>query len=228
MPDSDFADPCQRVFIVEDDPSTRSSLAHSVQQAEGLTLGGTAGSLAEALEILGTCVPDLVLLDLRLPDGIAHPFIEHVSQTMPAVKVLVITVLGDETNVVRAIELGACGYLLKQDALRDVEHALQRVLDNESPLSPAVARHLLKKLQAQASSDIRRATDSATASTLTAREHQMLEALAQGYSYQEVADKYALSFHTVAHYVKSLYQKLEVNSRGAAVAKGVRSGLVQV
>lgn len=213
-----------RVIVVEDDAPTLEALCASVKQNSKLQLIAEASNFTSAKAQLTSQPCDLVLLDLVLGNDSALPLITLSQNLSPPPKVLVISVLGDESSVIQAIELGANGYLLKEDAMHNLEEAIARVLSDEAPISPAIARHLLRKLQKLPSQGSLNTFDD----QLSRRELQMLDALAQGFSYQEVAEKYSISYHTVADYVKSLYQKLQVGSRGEAVAKGVRAGIVRI
>ena len=209
-----------RVLVVEDDPTLRAAMCRAVQADAGLVLAGEADSWETAARHLRESSYDVVLLDLDLRGRSALDLIP--SATRQA-RLLVITVLGDETSVLRAIESGASGYLLKDELLDDLTLSIHQVQQGEAPLSAAVARHLLRQVQRRASQPVVDAER-----TLTPREQQVLTAFARGASYKEVAAECDISLHTVRDYVKSLYRKLGVHSRGEAVNKALRERLVEL
>ncbi len=213
-----------RVAIVEDDPLLRDALGRMVELVDGFDLDGSGGSLAEGLELLRRS-PDVLLLDLGLPDGTGLDLIAEASRTASECRVLVLTVFADVRTVVRAIEAGADGYLLKESDVDQVADAIRTVIDGGAPISPAVASHILAR--------VRRPTGPArkTATTqlgLTARETEILQELASGYSVKEVAHRHGISRHTVGDHVKAIYRKLSVNSRGQAVHKAVSAGIIRL
>ena len=123
---------------------------------------------------------------------------------------------------VEAIQAGADGYILKDASPEQLTAAMNSILVGEAPVSPAIARHLLRTINALP----RKNMSGATSALLTSRERDVLEGLAQGMNYKEVARKYGLSHHTVAQYIKTVYRKLEVTSRAEAVIEGVKKGFI--
>lgn len=214
------SDPPTRVLIVEDDPTLRAAMCRAVQADLGLALVGEADSWETAARQLRDASYDVVLLDLDLRGRSA---IDLIPTATRQARLLVITVLGDETSVLRAIESGASGYLLKDELLDDLTVSIHQVQQGEAPLSAAVARHLLRQVQRRATQPV---VDAEWA--LTPREQQVLTAFARGASYKEVAAECDISLHTVRDYVKSLYRKLGVHSRGEAVNKALRERLVDL
>lgn len=211
------------VFVVEDDPATRERLSRAVAQAKGLRLAGTAGTCAEARSKLAVAVPDVLLVDLGLPDGDGAQLIAQVLASHPAVQAMVITVFGDEMHVVRAIEAGATGYLLKDAGFGEIREAIADLLAGGSPISPAVARHVLNRLCARPPTPDKAAQ---AAPHLTPRETEVLQLVAKGCAYTEIAATLALSVNTVGFHVKQIYRKLAVNSRGEAVFEATQMGLL--
>jgi DNA-binding NarL/FixJ family response regulator len=136
---------------------------------------------------------------------------------------MVITVFGDESHVVTAIEAGATGYLLKDSPSERIGQAVLELVGGGSPISPAIARHLLKRF--------RPANPGTTAAValpgLTDREHEVLALLVKGFTYAEIGDLLSISAHTVTSHVKNLYRKLEVRSRAEAVYEALTLGLVK-
>ena len=209
----------------------RTAFSRAVAGNDALQLVDAVGTHADAVRAIAAGAFDVVLLDLDLGGQSAQDLIPVVAESA---RVIVVSVLGDETSVLRAIEHGATGYLLKDEAFDDLATAIAQVMAGESPLSPGVARHLLRRLRkrddtaAVARSTVDAMTDEADDPALTPREHQVLTAFARGASYKEVAAECDISVHTVRDYVKTLYRKLQVHSRGEAVTKALRHGIVQL
>lgn len=208
------------VLVVEDDPAFRNRFCGYVEAAPDLRLGGAAACLAEARRAIEHDVPDVLLTDLGLPDGSGIDLIREVATRHPATGIMVISVFGDEGHVVRSIEAGATGYVLK-DSLPDEFVALVRQLRaGGSPISPMIARHLLRRFRSATPAD--RRSDPG----LTAREAEVLTLVAKGFSFAEVARLLEVSPHTITAHVKKIYEKLAVHSRGEAVYEAGRLGLL--
>jgi DNA-binding NarL/FixJ family response regulator len=138
------------VLLVEDDGATRARLAHAVGQDAGLTLVGAAGSCREARELLARALPDVLLVDLGLPDGSGIELIREVKQRRAATEAMVVTVFGDEAHVVAAIEAGASGYVLKDGSNAYIADSIHALVNGGSPISPVIARHLLRRFRVPA------------------------------------------------------------------------------
>lgn len=205
-----------RVGVIEDDPVLRVGVRQTLAQRREWTLALEAGCLADAAPLPEL---DVLLLDLGLPDGSGLGLIAPVSAT--ACKVIVFTVMGDETTVLRAIELGAAGYLLKQAEPDEMLAAIDEVMAGGAPLTPSVAAHLLARLR-RAEQASRPAAEGLSA--LSEREREVLLALARGYTYGETAELLHISPHTVGDHVKKIYSKLAVRSRAEAVFEAVQAG----
>lgn len=209
-----------RILLVEDDEPTREQLARSIGQASGLELVAAVGTVTEAKVQLRKRMIDLLLCDIGLPDGSGLDVIRSVrdiARSEP--KIMVISVFGDEKSVLAAIEAGAGGYLLKDLDSVQIEKSIQQLLDGQAPISPAIAVHLLKRFKpAEAAAPL--------VENLTQREIDVLKLMARGLSYREAAARLELTYNTVASYVKEVYRKLAVNSRGRAVVEAQRRGLL--
>lgn len=239
-----------RIAIVEDDVILRDWLVAVVGDLPGLSVVAAVGTCAAGralIEAAATDTPiDVLLCDLALPDGTGLDLIALASAK--GIKVLVISIFGDVTNVVRAIEQGAVGYLLKGEREEQVATSIRTVLAGGAPISPAVAGHLLARMRQTAgptpgpaapgssSPGASPASSSSSAAarrgepgvSLTHREVEVLGLLAKGLSYREVADVHGISHHTVADHVKSIYRKLQVNSKSEAVFEAVQNGLLRL
>ena len=213
--------PRARVAIVEDDAILREELARVVTGAEGMDVVGTAETLSAGQTLLASA-PDVLLVDLALPDGNGVDLIAEARTKIPAIKIVVVSIFGDARSVVRAIEAGADGYLLKGADPREAEAAIRSVLEGGAPISPAVASHILARMRE------RTATRAELDAPLTEKEVAVLTDLAKGFRYKEVARLHGISPHTVADHVKSIYRKLAVNSRSEAVFEAVQAGLIKL
>lgn len=212
------------VFVLEDDTRTRESLLLRLEIDPGLSIAGAVGSLAAARDALHELHVDVFLFDLQLPDGNAVQLIEEQQMARPEAPILVISVFGDEDRVIGAIEAGAQGYLLKDDAGEDLVESIRRAVAGESPISPAIARHLIRRFQQppEAPSD-----STAPENPLSEREIEVLRLASKGLTYQETASLLKVSVNTVGTYTRRIYQKLAVSSRAQALFEARQLGLMR-
>ena len=210
------------VLLLEDDPATRERLRGHRGRRPGLELAAAFGELRLALAWLAAHPPPQVLLvDLQLPDGSGIELIRAARRIAPQSESMVISVFGDEGHVVSAIEAGATGYLLKDASADEIVAAIARLRAGESPISSAIARHLLKRFRVADAP-----AGASQVSPLTPRENEVLQLIAKGLSYQRIADTLGMSPHTVTTHIKQIYRKLAVNSRGEAVFEAMQLGLL--
>ena len=207
--------------IVEDEPQTRAALAARLGAVEGYRIVWQADRLATARAALRECAPQVLVVDLGLPDGSGLDLIEEVRVAAPNTAIMVLTVFGDEHKLIRAIERGARGYLLKDEPAIGLVEAIEQLRAGGAPISPAIARYLVARM-----SQVAPAAAPAPESVLTPREIEVLRLSAKGYNHAEVARLLDLSAHTVASYTRRIYEKLEVNSRSEAVFEASRLGLL--
>lgn len=212
------ATPRIRLALVEDDMHVRAGFERALAGVPQWPLVGIADSLATARALPWATI-DLLLLDLGLPDGDGLQLLPRCRHDCP---VLVISALGDEATVVRALEHGAAGYLLKEAEGSELLGAIQAVLDGGAPISPSVAHHLLRRMRRARSEHAVAAH--AGLEELTPREAEVLRVLTRGYSYEEAARLLCISRHTVGQHIKQIYAKLAVNSRSAAVYEAIQAG----
>jgi DNA-binding NarL/FixJ family response regulator len=215
--------PRARVAIVEDDTILREDLVRVVTHAEGLEVAGAGDTLAAGRALVAG-EPDVLLIDLALPDGNGVDLIREARAQWPCIKIIVVSIFGDARSVVRAIEAGADGYLLKGAGEQQAEEAIRSVLAGGAPISPAVASHILTRMRERTASPLGEVLDA----PLTEKETAILTDLAKGFRYKEVARLHGISPHTVADHVKSIYRKLAVNSRSEAVFEAVQAGLIHL
>ena len=214
-----------RVVLLEDDTDTRTFFEACVTAHPLLALTASFATLTEARAWFETNTADVLLTDLSLPDGHGLSLIRDVSQRHPACEILVVSVFGDEKSVLACLEAGAVGYIHKDSRPADVAQVILDVKHGASPISPMIARRLLERLrQAAARPAIPVAPDIDVA--LTVRESEVLELVARGYAYSEIARLQGISMHTVQSHIKHLYAKLAVHSRSEAVFEASRMGLL--
>lgn len=216
------------VALVDDDPAVRLRFKASIEKHPDLHWLGEATCVREGKALaLNTC-PRVLLVDLGLPDGSGMEIIQEISQKQPNTEIMVVSMFGDEGHVVQAIEAGASGYILKDtDDLSLAEHIIQ-LCDGGSPMSPMIARHLLKRMQTAEANNKKKLDDLSAAASLTRREMQLLKLLARGYTYREVAEDLNVSSHTVNSHIKNLYRKLSVKTKNEAVFAATRQGLLDM
>jgi DNA-binding NarL/FixJ family response regulator len=209
------------VLLVEDEEATRHYLAEAIGRHPALDVRASCADLASARAALSTFSPEVLLTDLALPDGDGITLIREIKQRFPECECMVISVFGTESRVLAAIEAGATGYLLKDESNERIGEAIISLLKGGSPMSPAIARHVLDRVHKQpAQGD--------AGISLTVREVEILSGLAKGFTYQELAAQTSISVHTVGTHVKNIYRKLEVCSRSEAVFEAVQRGLIRM
>lgn len=204
-----------RVIIVEDNPEVLQRFTNMIVVSPHFQLVAACDNATDASKAIDNFQAEVLLTDLGLPDGNGLDLIRQAYQTHPDMHIMVISVFGDEKHVVAAIEAGATGYILKDDDLAEVEGAILQMCAGGSPISPAVASHLLKRLRPE--------TDSAN---LTKTELEVLQLIAKGFTAQEVADMKHVSYHTVTSHIKNIYRKLHISTRAEAVQEAIRRRLL--
>ena len=210
------------ILLVEDDEVTRSRLAQAIRTHPELELVGEAGSLEAARAAIARRTPDVLLVDLGLPDGSGVDLIREAKRDNAPTEAMVITVFGDEQHVVAAIEAGATGYILKDGSSRYVADSILELVRGGAPISPAIARHLLRRFREPSPP-----APAPDAPDLTGREREVLGLLVKGFTFAEIGDLLGISAHTVTTHVKHIYGKLEVRSRAEAVYEAMQLGLVE-
>jgi len=212
------------VLVVEDDQHIRKRLTCAVARHPALTVCAESGFHDEGMALLVAHKPDVLLIDLGLPDGDGVNLI-RVANGLGNTESIVVTVFGDETHVMRAIEAGATGYLLKNTGVDDVGESIMEMLNGGAPISPAISRYLLqffrqKKQQVAVQQD--------TLPRLTKRELEILIHISKGLNYEEIAGVLNISYNTVSTHIKRVYRKLHVSSRSEAVYEAEQLGLIRI
>ncbi|WP_342619130.1 response regulator transcription factor [Rhodoferax sp. GW822-FHT02A01] len=226
------------VLIVEDDPETVDFFALSVGKSSQLALAGCANNVAQAKAFLSdpSNRVDVLLTDLGLPDGSGLDVIRFARQQHPECEALVISMFGDDDNVLASIEAGALGYIHKDATPDDIAHTITEMKLGASPISPMIARKVLRRYLHAVQPPVAEATRKCTPDaqkpaddntpSLSPREQGVLDLVARGFSYAEIARLQGVSVHTVQTHIKNLYAKLSVHSKNEAVFEAGRLGLL--
>lgn len=201
-----------KVAIVEDDIRIRESLLGILEGVADFQCWRTYASGEEALEEVPRQPPDVLLMDIKLPNMTGIECVARLKEKLPALPVVMLTVFEDSDNVFKALEAGACGYLVKRTPPADLLEALRQVSTGGAPMTGRIARMVVQSFQRMGLS--KRETEN-----LTQRELEILELLAKGDLCKEIADKLHLSLRTVHTHLKNIYGKLHVRSRTQAVLK---------
>lgn len=200
------------VSIIEDDASARQILANWISHAKGFHCVSKHEIAATALSQLPAEKPAIVLVDINLPGLNGIQCVNRLKPLMPDTQFVMLTVYEDADHIFDALSAGAIGYLLKETNRDELMNALRQVHEGGSPMSGYIARKVVQSFQ-------RPLPDKSAAESLSTRERKVLELLAKGYYYQEIADALQISVHTVNTYIRRIYDKLHVRSRGEAVAR---------
>jgi DNA-binding NarL/FixJ family response regulator len=202
-----------RVLVVDDHEVVRQGLVALLSRREAFQVVGEAGSVAESIEAARRHKPDIVVMDVRLPDGSGIEACREIRAELPATRVIMLTSYPDEEAVLSAIVAGASGYLLKQIRARDLVAALETVGRGGSLLDPAVTEKVLERIRRIATGGV---TDELA--QLTAQERRILMLVAEGKTNKEIAGEIFLSDKTVKNYVSSILSKLNLERRAQAAA----------
>ena len=219
------------VAVVEDDAACREGLALAIGSAPDMRLAWVAATHAQALARLPGAPLDVLLVDQGLPDGSGLDVIAHARRHWPACAPMVCTIFGDEAHVLAAIQAGAMGYLLKDATPETVVQEVRSLHAGGSPINPLVARKLLLHAQrgGAPAADVAEAIEAAAGDelpSLSARELEVLRLVSRGHTLAEVAQALVVSPHTARTFVRRIYAKLQVKSRGEAVRVAAHQGLL--
>ncbi len=206
------------VSIVEDNDKLRATLVKVIDRADGFRCTGDYGSAEDALVGLPKIKSDVVLMDINLPGMNGVECVRQLKVLLPATQVMMLTVYEDTENIFSALTAGASGYMLKRTPAKELLEAIRDVQRGGSPMTTHIARKVVLTFQKSAA-----ATKAANElSELSEREQQVLDLLAQGLIYKEIAEKLGISYETVHTYIRRIYDKLQVRTRTAAVAMFLR------
>ena len=208
----------KRILIVEDIPETQQWLKHAAQQAFSDADIRLSASIAEAKNEMGQQQPELMLIDLNLPDGNGQDLVAEVTAEVSPPLCVIVTIYDDDQHVFPSLEAGAEGYLLKDQPIEKIARLLKGIVNGEPPLSPSIARKILKVFKEKVASP--------THPKLTARETEVLILIAKGYSVPKVAEMLDISPYTGSDHVKNVYRKLNISSRAEAALAASQMGIL--
>jgi DNA-binding NarL/FixJ family response regulator len=208
-----------KVMIVDDHLVVREGLKQLLEIEEDIRVVAEAGSGLECLEIMKKTLPDLVFMDVRMPGISGIETTRLVCQRHPQVKVIVLTIYEEDQYVREAIKAGAKGYVLKKVGREELIRIVRDVLEDRAFLDPKVAAAVFDHVRGGAEGTQREAT-------LTQRELEVLQRIAEGSNDRTIGESLHISEHTVRSHIKNLYRKLGVSSRAHAVAKALREGII--
>ncbi|MBK8010771.1 MAG: response regulator transcription factor [Deltaproteobacteria bacterium] len=218
-----------RVLVVEDQPNILKAQIKLLDTFDAIEVVGEALSGEAALEKIEEVKPEVLLLDLGLPQMSGIDVTRRVKETHPEIEILIFTIFDEEEKVIEAIGAGAAGYLLKGTPVEKIVEAIKDVKDGGSVIQPNLARALLRiigKGVEQKDSQPEQMTTAAT--NLTERELEILQLIAKGLSNQEAAKVLGLSKATIRTHLEHIYEKLDVSNRVEAVTEGIREGIITI
>jgi len=204
-----------RVSIIEDDAWIRENLGERVRQTQGFACVGAYRTGEEALAQLPALAPDVILMDINLPKMNGIECVRQLKALLPSAQVLMLTVYEDSDKIFNSLLAGASGYLLKRTPQAEILDAIAEVHRGNSPMTGHIARKVVQYFN-------QRGGFGTEVEKLSQREREVLEHLAQGMPYKEIASLLSVSLDTVRVHIKGIYGKLHVHSRGEAVAKYLR------
>ena len=206
------------VSIVEDDAGVRSSLAKLIDSSPGYRCLSQHATAESALQELPKANPEVILMDINLPGLSGVECVRRLKPVLPAAQIIMLTVYQNTENIFNALAAGATGYLLKQTPPAELLSAIHEVHAGGSPMSSHIARKIVQSFQ-KPQLPAARNTDN-----LSPRESEVLDLLAKGYLYKEIADRMGLSYATIHTHIRHIYEKLHVRSRTEAVARHLGHG----
>jgi DNA-binding NarL/FixJ family response regulator len=203
------------VSIVEDNDKLRGTLARVLNRAHGFSCVSDYSNAEDALKDLPNAKPEVVLMDINLPGMNGVECVRRLKQVLPLLQVMMLTVYEDTENIFNALAVGASGYMLKRTPQAQLLEAIRDVHRGGSPMTTHIARKVVQSFQ-------RTQASAAQTESLSEREQQVLDCLAQGLIYKEIAEKLGIGYETVHTYIRRVYEKLQVRTRTEAVAKFLR------
>jgi NarL family two-component system response regulator YdfI len=215
-----------RVVIADDHFIVREGLRLILETDPEMELVGDAPDGASAVRLAGEAQPDVVLMDLRMPGLDGLQAIEQIHAQWPQIALVILTTYNEDSLMLRGLQAGACGYLLKDTSRETLLDAIRTAARGETLLQPEVLARLLAQTSAGRLTSVPPPREFAGSVTLTEREREVLRGIARGERSKEIAAHLGITERTVKTYLSSIYTKLEVDSRAAAVAKALGRGLL--
>jgi two-component system NarL family response regulator len=215
-----------RVLVVDDHALFRRGLQMVLEQETDIEVVGEAGDGAEAVERAADAMPDIVLMDVRMPKRGGIDACTAIKDAVPSAKIIMLTISDEEADLYDAIKAGASGYLLKEISIEEVAAAIRAVNEGQSLISPSMASKLLTEF----ASMIKRTDDRQQVPTprLTDREMEVLKLVAKGLNNRDIAKQLFISENTVKNHIRNILEKLQLHSRMEAVVYAVREKLLEI
>ena len=215
-----------RVLVVDDHALFRRGLQMVLEQEEDIEVVGEAGDGAEAVEKVTDTIPDIVLMDVRMPKRGGIDACTAIKDAVPSAKIIMLTISDEEADLYDAIKAGASGYLLKEISIEEVATAIRAVNEGQSLISPSMASKLLTEFAAMARKDEEK--QQMPTPRLTDREMEVLTLVAQGLNNRDIAKQLFISENTVKNHIRNILEKLQLHSRMEAVVYAVREKLLEI
>ncbi|MBT2727214.1 response regulator transcription factor [Bacillus sp. ISL-75] len=209
-----------RILIVEDHPMFRDGLQKMLETVEEFNVVGEAASGEEAVELAEQLKPNIILMDINLPEMSGIEATKRIVPTNPDIGILVLTMYDDDSSVFAAMRAGARGYLLKEANRNEIVRAIQAVSEGEAIFSPAIARRMMFYFEAKM-----KVTQVDVFPQLTEREREVLDHIAKGKNNAEIANKLGLNQKTVRNHVSNILSKLQASDRAHAIIMAREAGL---
>ena len=216
-----------RAMIVDDHALFRRGLEMVLEEEPDIELVGQASDGAEAVEKAAESLPDVVLMDIRMPRSSGIEACRAVKEAAPSAKIVILTISDEEEDLFEAIRAGASGYLLKDIPLDEVADAVRAVHGGQSLINPSMAGKLLTEFATLAKRDDEERAQEVPAPRLTEREMQVLKLVARGMNNRDIAKELFISENTVKNHVRNILEKLQIHSRMEAVMVAVREKLIE-
>jgi len=216
-----------RVLIVDDHALFRRGLEMVLAEEPDIDLVGEASDGAEAVEKAGEALPDVVLMDIRMPKSSGIEACRAMKEVAPSAKIVMLTISDEEEDLFEAIRAGASGYLLKDIPYDEVADVVRAVHGGQSLINPSMAAKLLTEFAALAGRDEEERTQQVPAPKLTGREMEVLRLVARGMNNRDIAKELFISENTVKNHVRNILEKLQIHSRMEAVMIAVREKLIE-
>jgi two-component system NarL family response regulator len=213
-----------RVVVVDDQELFRRGLTMLLGVEDDIEVVGEAGDGVAATELAATAVPDVILMDVRMPKRSGIEACIAIKEAAPTARIIMLTVSDEEADLYDAVKNGASGYLLKDSSIDEVAQAVRVVADGQSLISPSMAIKLLDEFKQMSRSD----RQQVPTPRLTDRELEVLKLVAQGLNNREIAKRLFISENTVKNHVRNILEKLQLHSRMEAVMYAVREKLLDI